>query len=144
MRVLILLISSSLDKLIALGTVVLGLVSMGHEVSIYATQSASFAFLKNAANDIGDYVGDSSLFSYLREVKQGYKEALAGGKFFRWYEMLAQARELGNVRIYVCTQPFELAGIKVSGDDLINIVDGLVMVGKFVELLEWADKVITI
>ncbi len=61
MKLLILITDSTLDRLLTLGTITLGAVSMGHEVAIYATQSASFAFLRNYADKIGNYNGDSSL-----------------------------------------------------------------------------------
>ena len=140
MRILILITSSTLDRLITLGTITLGAVSMGHEVAIYATQSASFAFLRDYADKIGGYNSDSALSELASGVVRGYNEAIRGSRFYKWYEMIRQAKEIGNVRVYVCTQPFELAGIKVGLGDFLDVVDELVMIGKYVELLEWCDK----
>ncbi|ADN50625.1 DsrE family protein [Vulcanisaeta distributa] len=144
MKLLILITNSTLDRLLTLGTITLGAVSMGHEVAIYATQSASFAFLRNYADKIGNYNGDSSLEVLVNGVVNGYNNAVINGKFFKWYEMIKQAKEIGNVRVYVCTQPFELAGIKVSLGDFLDIVDELVMIGKYIELLEWCDKSVSL
>ncbi|GAB6944021.1 hypothetical protein [Vulcanisaeta sp. JCM 14467] len=144
MRILILITSSTLDRLITLGTITLGAVSMGHEVAIYATQSASFAFLRGYADKIGGYNSDSVLSELAGGVVRGYNDAIKGGRFYRWYEMIRQAKEIGNVRVYVCTQPFELAGIKVGLGDFLDVVDELVMIGKYVELLEWCDKSVSL
>ncbi len=144
MKLLILITDSTLDRLLTLGTITLGAVSMGHEVAIYVTQSASFAFLRNYADKIGNYNGDSSLEVLVNGVVNGYNNAVINGKFFKWYEMIKQAKEIGNVRVYVCTQPFELAGIKVSLGDFLDIVDELVMIGKYIELLEWCDKSVSL
>ena len=144
MKILILVIDSTLDRLLALGTITLGAVSMGHDVAIYATQSASFAFLRNYADKISNYSSDSSLSGLGNDVINGYNNAVINGKFYRWYEMIRQAKETGNVRVYVCTQPFELAGIKVGPGDFLGIVDGLVMISKYIELLEWSDRSVSL
>ncbi|BDR92820.1 hypothetical protein [Vulcanisaeta souniana] len=144
MKILILITSSALDKLLALGTIVLGAVSMGHDVAIYATQSASFAFLKDYADKISNYSGDPALSGLINNVVSGYNNAVINGRFFKWYEMIRQAKEIGSVRVYVCTQPFELAGIKVGLGDFLGIVDELVMIGKYIELLEWCDKSVSL
>ena len=103
MKLLILLVGSTLDRLLALGTVTLGAVSMGHDVAIYATQSASFAFLKDYADKVSDMAYDSSLRGFIGEVMRGYNEVIINGKFFRWYEMLRQAKEIGHsLRIRSC------------------------------------------
>ncbi|MGC8607456.1 MAG: DsrE family protein [Vulcanisaeta sp.] len=144
MKLLILITGSTLDRLLTLGTITLGAVSMGHEVAIYATQSASFVFLKDYADKIGNYTGDSSLGMLINGVINGYNNAVINGKFFKWHEMIRQAREIGNVKVYVCTQPFELAGIKVNLGGFLDIVDELVMIGKYIELLEWCDKSVSL
>ncbi|WP_069806776.1 DsrE family protein [Vulcanisaeta thermophila] len=143
-KVLIILVSSTLDRLIALGTITLGLVSMGHEVSIYTTASGSLAFLKNAASSIRDYQSDGSLTGLVNSIVNGLNSLIGQGRFYPWYEMIRQAKDMGHVRVFVCVQPFELGGMRVSREDLIDVVDDLVMVGKLAELVDWADKVITL
>ena len=144
MKIAILITSSTLDKLITLGGVTLGAVSMGHEVAIFATQSASFAFLKDYADKISNYSSDSSLGGLSSDVVSGYNNSIANGKFYKWYDMIRQAKELGSVKVYVCVAPFQLAGIKAELRDFLDIVDELVMVGKYIELLEWCDKSISL
>lgn len=141
-RLLILLTSSTLDKLITLGTLTLGAVSMGYDVDIYATHGGALVFLKEYADNVtyGDHVSPH----VVSLVVKGMERAISEGRFFRWYDMLRQAKEMGKVRVMLCTQVFDLGGFRVSKEDLLDVVDEITDIGRFVELIEGAEQVITL
>jgi peroxiredoxin family protein len=142
-RLLVLLTSSTLDRLLTLGTLTLGAVSMGHEVDIYATHNGAFAFLREYADRLS-YFHEPALSLPAEAVVKGMERAIGEGRFFRWYEMLRQAKEMGRVRIVLCTQAFDLAGFRVGKEELLEIVDEVTNIVRFVELMEESDHVITL
>lgn len=125
-KLAIALFSGTVDKLMAVGTLASAAATLGMEVEIFATFWGLNAFRK-------DSVKTNMKFSKDFEEMAGPMMQLMQAKHVpSWYEMLKQAKEMGNIRIHACTMTYGLLGMKM--EDLDPIVDDTIGAVSFLEL----------
>jgi peroxiredoxin family protein len=74
------------------------------------------------------------------EMAKMVKEVFREGKMPSWVDMLRNAKELGNVKVYACSMTYDMFEMKM--EDLIDIVDGVVGAGEY--LLKAKESDITL
>lgn len=132
-KMTIALFSGSIDKLTAAGVVISGAAADDMDVEVYVLLQGARAFLKNVAgnNDMLEMAENPAL-------KGEFLESLKRLNVPPWLEFLREAKELANVRIYVCG----LAGKVWGGEELsdfVDLVDDIVGIGEVITSLETAD-----
>lgn len=107
--------SGSPDRLFGMATLCSGAIAQDMEVDIYLMQGAVHAFRKDVA------ATDRS-FSENDDTRATVQENAVELKLDPWYEMLADLKEMGDLRINVCSTAPKLLGVGL--EDLLDIVDG--------------------
>jgi peroxiredoxin family protein len=132
----ILLKDGSLNKLVTLGTVASGAVIYDMEVRIFVIDDAVWAFRKDRYKKLKT---NTTIDGYGEAVLEGIDE----GTVQRWYEQLAELKEIGDVSIHLCSLCCDLDNLEK--DDFIDIVDHISSIGRYInEMILDADKVVTI
>ena len=67
----------------------------------------------------------------LEEMGPMMAQMMQARKVPAWYEMLAKAKEAGNLKIHACSQTYDLMGMKK--EDLSEMVDDVLGVAMFVD-----------
>ncbi len=116
--------SGTVDKLYPAAIMASGAVAMGMDVELFLTFYGLDAFRmgqpqKNQKMD----VNYSDLAPMLTKMMQEKNVP-------SWYNMLKQAKEMGNVKVHACAMTLDLMGMKK--EHLDPIVDDVVGVGEFV------------
>ncbi|MCS7125508.1 MAG: DsrE/DsrF/DrsH-like family protein [Aigarchaeota archaeon] len=124
-RLSIIAFSGTDDKLYPVAILASGAAALGIDVEIFLTFWGLNAFRKD------------TLKTGMKISKDFEEAAPMVSKIFReknvphWYDMLKQAKELGNVKVYACAMTYDLFNMK--REDLSEIIDGVVGVGDFLE-----------
>jgi len=116
--------SGSVDRLTGMAILVSGAVALDMEVEIFLQLWGVYAFKK-------DVIKENHNFSEFKELAPKVAERLKELKLPMWYELLKQAKEMGNVKIYACSTACKIWN--VTKDDL-ELVDDLIGAA------EWVDK----
>jgi peroxiredoxin family protein len=129
-RMVIVAFSGSPDKMFAMATLCSGAIAQDYEVDIYLMQWGVHAFRKDVAETDRPYAEHDELRSTIQEnaAKIGLQP---------WHEMLADLKELGELRIHVCSTAPKLVG--VEKEDLLDIVDDIVGAVEIVSAAKDAD-----
>jgi peroxiredoxin family protein len=125
----IILFSGTVDKLMPVGVLSSAAAAIGMEVEVFATfwgllalkKGSQVAKISKDAEDMGPM------------MMQLFKEK----KVPSWLDMLRQAKEIGNVKVYACAMTFDLMGMKQ--EDLEDVVDEVVGAGEYLEKAKEAD-----
>ncbi len=112
----IIMYSGQAENFIPLGVLAQTAANLGIPVRIFVTGFATLYFLKNKpeprfSKEFEDFVP---------KIHEGMKKINAPS----WYEMLKEAKETGDVKIYICSLMANVIGI--TKDDADPIVDDLV------------------
>ncbi len=125
----IIMFSGTYDKLMPVGVLATTAAALGYEVEIFATFWGLLALKKDAPEP---------------EVSKDYgpmgemlKKIMAEKKMPSWLDLLKQAKEMGNVKIYACAQTFDIMGLKK--EDLVDIVDDVIGAMEYLERSKDAD-----
>jgi peroxiredoxin family protein len=125
------LFSGGVDKLTYAGVVISGAAADDMEVEVYVHLQAAQWFVK----------GNENRKEYLSESPDSFDEftkALESTNSPSWLEFFEMAKEMTDVKVYVCS----LAG-KIWGgsreDDFIDIVDGIIGIGEYIDAAKDAD-----
>ena len=129
-KMAIVLFSGSLDKLTGMAVLVAGAAAQDVEVDIFLQLWGAYAFKKDVAEK-------NTNFSEFPELKPQVHEALTKLKAPSWIELLQQARELGTVRIHLCSLALQIWG--ESKDEFLDMVDDVIGAGEFITMAEEAD-----
>jgi peroxiredoxin family protein len=129
----IILFSGTLDKLMPVGVLASAAAASGIDVEIFATFWGLVALRK----DMQEKWMISKEYS---EMAKMVKEVFREGKMPSWVDMLRNAKELGNVKVYACSMTYDMFEMKM--EDLIDIVDGVVGAGEY--LLKAKESDITL
>jgi len=125
------LFSGSLDKLTAAGVILSGAAADDMDVEVFVLLQGARAFLKGNENKI-DNLAEASF------LKDEFISSLERLKVSTWYEFLKMAKDMTNVKIYICS----LAG-KIWGgeklEDFNDLVDDLCGIGEYLSSAEEAD-----
>ncbi len=101
--------SGSVDRLTGMAILVSGAVALDMEVEIFLQLWGVYAFKK-------DVIRENHHFSEFKELVQKVAERIKELKLPTWFELLKQAREMGNVKIYACSTACKIWN--VTKDDL--------------------------
>lgn len=121
--------SGTADKFIPLGVLTQSAVNLEMPVSIFVTGWAIQGFRKDGYKKINRIPQEYE--DMAPELMKGMEEMKAPS----WYEMLKEAKEMGDVKIYICSM---MAGaFKVdTKNDLDPIVDDVVGAAAFLQMCE--------
>ena len=119
--------SGTVDKLYPAAILSSAAASGGWEVELFFT----FWGLNAIRKDMLDAAQRQIDRSY-EQYAQAAAEAISRMGFPKWYELLAQAKAMGNVKIYACSTTMELFGIKEKSA-LADFVDEVVGAATFLE-----------
>ena len=125
------LFSGSLDKLTAAGVILSGAAADDMDVEVFVLLQGAWAFIKDNENKI-DNVSEAP------HLKDEFINALDKLNVSTWYDFFEMAKDMTNVKIYICS----LAG-KIWGgeklDDFNDLVDDLCGIGEYLTAAEEAD-----
>ncbi len=123
-RMSIMVTSGTEDKLMALGTITLGAVTMDVDVHIFLAFWGLEAFRKEAPlTNPTSMEGEP----YEQIMRKNMREKGLGN----WRKNLEMAKEMGNVKIIACSNM--LALLEVPEDDFIDLVDEVSGIASYVE-----------
>ncbi len=125
------LFSGSLDKLIAAGVILSGAAADDMDVEVFVLLQGARAFIKGNENKI-DNVAEAT------HLKEEFTKSLETLNVPSWYEFFEMAKDMTNVKIYICS----LAG-KIWGgekmEDFNDLVDDIIGIGEYLTAAEEAD-----
>lgn len=121
----LLLVSGTADKLMAGAIIASGAIANDMDVDIFVSFWGLMEFKKGATSKVKlSYDG--------KDIEKEVMQKMAQKKIPSWIEMIKQAKEVGNVKIYACAMFADLMDIKK--DDLDPVVDEIMGVSQFVSL----------
>jgi len=124
-KMAIIVFSGTVDKLMAVSTLSTGAVAMGMEVNLFVTNWGLIAFRK------GDYQQNMKISKDFEEFREPMMAAMQAKKVPSWFDTLTQAKELGELHVFACSQTMELLDIKQT--DLEDIIDDTLGVAGFID-----------
>ena len=124
-KISMIVFSGTVDRLYPVAILASGAAAMGMEVEIFLTFWGLYAFKKDMLYK------NTRISSEYSEMAESVMRLFKEKNVPHWYDMLKQAKELGNVRVYACAQTYDIFGFK--REDLADIIDGVVGVGEFLE-----------
>ncbi len=116
--------SGSIDRLTGMAILASGAVAMDMEVEIFLQLWGVYAFKK-------DVIKENMNLSEFQEKGEMVAKRLQELKLPMWYEILKQAKETGNVKIYACSTAATIWDVKKED---LEMVDEIIGAG------EWIDK----
>ncbi len=129
-KMAVVLFSGSLDRLTGTAVLVAGAAAQDVEVDIFLQLWGAYAFRKDVAEK-------NTNFSEFPELKPQVHEALVKLQAPSWLDLLKQAREVGTVRIHLCSLAFQIWG--GNKEDFLDIVDDIIGAGEFITMAQEAD-----
>lgn len=121
----LLFVSGTLDKMMAGSIIASGAVANDLEINVFF----SFWGLMNLRKS----GGLAPKMSYeAGEMEGPMMQIMKEKNVPSWLDMLRNAKEIGNIKVYACAMTADLLGI--TKDDLDPIVDDIVGVGEFVSM----------
>lgn len=132
-KMTIALFSGSLDKLTAAGVILSGAAVNDLDVDVFVLLQGARAFKKEIAENTDNFKLSEN--DHLREEFLASIERL---KVKPWLEFFREAKELTNVKVYICG----LAGKFWGGEkleDFVDIADEICGIGEYVSSAEEAD-----
>lgn len=121
----LLFVSGTVDKLMAGSIITSGAVANEMDVDIFVSFWGMLQFRKNN--------GSAPKLSYDgAEMSEEIFKIMQEKKVPSWLDMLRQAKEIGNVKVYACAMFADLLGLKK--EDLDPIVDEIIGVSEFVAM----------
>ncbi len=116
--------SGSIDRLTGMAILASGAVAMDMEVEIFLQLWGVYAFKK-------DVIKENMNLSEFQEKGEMVAKRLQELKLPMWYEILKEAKETGNVKIYACSTASTIWDVKKED---LEMVDEIIGAG------EWIDK----
>lgn len=117
------LYSGTVDKLLPAAILTSGAVAMDMAVDIFVTFYGIHAFSKKAIKENKTFSKD------FEEMVPMLTQKLHEKNIPPWYDMLAEAKKSGNVKIHACSTACDMLDVKM--EDLDPLVDDLVGVGNY-------------
>ena len=125
----IILFSGTVDKLMPVGVLASAAAGLGYDVEIFATFWGLLALKKDAPEpDVSEDYGP---------MGEMFKKVMKEKNMPSWLDLLRQAKEMGNVKIYACAQTFDMLDLKK--EDLVDIVDDVIGAMEYLEKSKDAD-----
>lgn len=121
----LLLVSGTSDKLMAGAIIASGAIANDMDVDIFVSFWGLMEFRKGAASKVKlSYDG--------KDIEKEVLQKMAQKKIPSWIDMIRQAKEVGNVKVYGCAMFADLMDLKK--DDLDPIIDEIIGVSQFVAM----------
>ncbi len=130
-KISIIVFSGTVDKLMPVGVLSSAAAALGYEVEIFATFWGLMAFRKDMAEK------NMKISKEYEEMAEMMFKIMKEKNMPSWVDLIRQAKEIGNVKVYACAQTFDMFGMKK--EDLIDIVDEVVGAGEYLERAKEAD-----
>jgi peroxiredoxin family protein len=130
-KMTIALYTGSFDKLTATGVIINGAVADDMDVEIFVLLMGANAFRR-------ENVGKTDHMAELADKKEEFLASLQRLKIPTWMEYFKQAKEMGNVKIYICG----LAGKVWDGltlGDFNELADDICGIAEYVASAQTAD-----
>ncbi len=125
------LFSGSLDKLVGAGVILSGAAADDMDVEVFVLIQGARAFIKGNENKIDN-------MAEVPELKEHFIKQLKTLNVPEWYDFFEMAKDMTNVKIYICS----LAG-KIWGgeklEDFNDLVDDICGIGEYLTSAEEAD-----
>lgn len=123
-RMAIIVFSGTVDKMMAVSTLTTGAIAMGLEVDLFVTNWGLQAFRKGA------YQTNTKISKDFEEFGPALMQAMQVKKAPNWFDVITQAKELGELHIFACSQTMGLLDMKI--EDLEDIVEDTMGVAGFI------------
>ncbi len=121
----LLLVSGTSDKLMAGAIIASGAIANDMDVDIFVSFWGLMEFRKGAAGKVKlSYDG--------KDIEKEVLQKMAQKKIPSWIDMIRQAKEVGNVKVYGCAMFADLMDLKK--DDLDPVIDEIIGVSQFVAM----------
>lgn len=124
------LVSSGAEKLTAGGIILSGAIAQDMEAKVFLLIGGAYAFRKEMAED-HKKVGEAHLNT--EEFQNGLKKANVP----YWLEFYKKAKEMGNVKFYLCGTAGKIW--KSAEKDDFYLVDEVCGIGEYISAAEEAD-----
>ena len=131
----ILVKDGSLNNMVSLGTIVAGAVTVDIECRIFVMDSAVWSFRKDRYDKL-------ELNNPMPGYDDALKKGIEDGKVQKWYELLEDLKDFGEITITLCSLMGDIDDLKK--EDFIDMVDRLATVGSYVDDIFEADKLISL
>jgi peroxiredoxin family protein len=126
--------SGTVDKLYPVSILASGAVAMGMDVEIFVTFWGLNAFRKDQIKQ------NTKISKDFEEMGEAMMKMMQAKNVPSWYDILKQAKSVGNVKIHACSMTMDLMGM--TKEHLDDIVDDVVGVGSFIDIAK--DSKITL
>ncbi|NHV96352.1 MAG: peroxiredoxin [Thaumarchaeota archaeon] len=126
--------SGTVDKLYPVSILASGAVAMGMDVEIFITFWGLNAFRKDQIKQ------NTKISKDFEEMGEAMMKMMQAKNVPSWYDILKQAKSVGNVKIHACSMTMDLMGM--TKEHLDDIVDDVVGVGSFIDIAK--DSKITL
>jgi len=111
------LFSGTDDKLQAAAVLTVGAAAMGRDVNVFLQYWALDAFRADRIHGVSPEAGPEGAVAMRDQGKM------------HWSELLRQAKDIGQVRVYACSDSMEM--FHITTDDLDPLIDGVWGVASF-------------
>ena len=122
-RLSLVVFSGTVDKLYPVAIMASGAVALGKDVEIFVTFYGLEAFRK------GQDQKNMKMDANYPEIGPMMMKVMMAKKMPSWYDMLRQAKEMGNIKVHACATTYDLMDMKK--EDLDPIVDDVIGVTEF-------------
>ncbi len=130
------IVCTSVDKLQEAAMIASGAIVNDEQVFMFCMHDAVYALKKNAA-------AEPEVHSPYPEVVEKINKAISENIILPWKSLLKELKELGDLKIVVCSQIAEILGL-TSEDDFDPIVDEIAGVATLSKEVMEADQVISL
>ncbi|AEE94575.1 peroxiredoxin family [Acidianus hospitalis W1] len=120
--------SGTIDKLMPVGILTSGAAAAGYEVNLFFTFWGLQALTKKS---IGQPQPIDKNYEQFGPVMMQRMQEM---KYPTWDQLIMQAKEVGEVKVYACSTTMEFFGLK--REDLADFVDDVVGVATFLDRAE--------
>ena len=125
------LFSGSLDRLTAAGVVLSGAAADDMDVEVFVLLQGARAFIKGNENKI-DHLSEGEA------LKDKFMKSLDDLNVSTWYDFFSMAKEMTNVKIYICSLAGKIWGGESLGD-FNDLTDDICGIGEYLSSAEEAD-----
>lgn len=130
-KLVLALTTSSLDKLTSAGVILSGAAAEDMEVEVFILVNAGHAFMKGKAENL-------TAMSDTTQSVEEFQKALNDLSTPAWTEFFEMAKDMTEVKVYMCSLAGKIAGGD-SKEDFIDLVDDIVGIGEYLECASEAN-----
>ncbi|EZQ07031.1 MULTISPECIES: DsrE/DsrF/DrsH-like family protein [Acidianus] len=124
----IIVFSGTIDKLMPVGILASGAAAAGYEVNLFFTFWGLNSITKKAMQSV------PSIDKNYEQMGPMMMSRMQEMKFPMWNQLVMEAKEVGEVKVYACSTTMEFFGVKK--EDLAEFVDDVVGVATFLDRAE--------